>query len=95
MKQIKILGSGCAKCNQLYDAVKAVVEADGIQAELEKVQDIQQIVSYGVLTTPALVVDGQIRCAGMVPPADEIRQMLKDSPLRCCCGGSHDKGSCC
>jgi small redox-active disulfide protein 2 len=93
MKQVKILGSGCAKCNQLADAVKALIAAEGIEAEVQKVQDIQEIVSYGVMSTPALVVDGKVVCSGKVPSNDELRQMLTAAPKPSCCCGDHAKGT--
>jgi len=76
MKKIKILGTGCAKCNQLTDAVKAVIAAENIEAEVQKVEDMQQIVSYGVMSTPGLVVDGKVVCSGRIPSGDELREML-------------------
>ena len=76
MKQIKILGSGCAKCNQLTEAVKAVIASEGIDASVEKVQDIQKIMAYNVLSTPALVVDEEVRCKGRVPERDELKALL-------------------
>ncbi|TCD48828.1 thioredoxin family protein [Chlorobium sp. N1] len=98
MLQVKILGSGCAKCNQLAEAVRSVIERDGIEASVEKIEDIQEIVSYNVLSTPALVVDGEVRSAGRVPAADEIRSMLAPKAKGCCCrGGSTGAAdsSCC
>lgn len=92
MKQVKILGSGCAKCNQLADAVKAVIAAEGLDASVEKVEDIQQIVGYGVMSTPGLVVDGRVVCSGRLPSNDEIREMLTAQPHKCCCG-DHAKGT--
>ncbi|NTU68110.1 MAG: thioredoxin family protein [Chlorobiaceae bacterium] len=92
MKQVKILGAGCAKCNQLADAVKAVIAAEGIDASVEKVEDIQQIVGYGVMATPGLVVDGKVVCSGRVPSAAEIREMLTAQPHKCSCG-EHAKGT--
>ncbi|KZK73580.1 MAG: redox-active disulfide protein 2 [Pelodictyon luteolum] len=94
MIQVKILGTGCAKCNQLADAVQAAIAADGIVAEVEKVQDIQQIMSYNVLSTPALVVDGEVRSAGRVPSADELHSLLRPKAKGCCCKGSSGS-SCC
>jgi small redox-active disulfide protein 2 len=87
MKKVKILGSGCAKCNQLVDAVKAVIAAEGIEASVEKVEDIQQIMAYNVISTPALVVDEQVLCKGRVPSHEEIKELLKAKPQGCC--GSH------
>lgn len=76
MKQVKILGTGCAKCRQLADAVKAVIASEGIEAEVEKVEDIQKIMAYNVLATPALVVDGEVRSKGRVPGLDELKDLL-------------------
>jgi len=76
MKQVKILGTGCAKCNQLADAVKAVIASEGIEAEVEKVEDMQKIMAYNVLSTPALVVDGEVRSKGRVPGLDELKDLL-------------------
>lgn len=73
---IKVLGSGCAKCNQLEEAVKQAVAGAGLDAEIEKVTDIARIMGYGVMTTPALVVDGEVRVAGRVPSADELVALL-------------------
>lgn len=99
MKKIKILGSGCAKCNQLADAVKAVIAAEGIDASVEKVEDMQQIMAYNILSTPALVVDERVVCKGRTPSYDELKEMLSDKPQGCCCGshGSKENGksSCC
>ncbi|TLU87901.1 MAG: thioredoxin family protein [Chlorobium sp.] len=99
MKIVKILGSGCAKCNQLADAVKAVISKEGINAVVEKVEDIQQIMAYNILSTPALVVDEKVLCKGRVPSYDEIRELLMAKPQGCCCGtqGSKEKnsGGCC
>ena len=76
MKRIKILGSGCAKCHQLTDVVKAVIADEGIDASVEKIEDIQQIIAYHVLSTPALVVDEEVLCKGRVPSRDEIKDLL-------------------
>jgi len=101
MKQVKILGTGCAKCNQLADAVKAVIASEGIEAEVEKVEDMQKIMAYNVLSTPALVVDGEVRSKGRIPSASELKEMLAGPAERrgCCCGtqsgSSNDAGRCC
>lgn len=76
MKQIKILGSGCKKCNDLADKVKSVADSQGFEYEFEKVTDIAKIVSYGVMTTPALVVDGKVKVSGKIPSTDEIKELL-------------------
>jgi small redox-active disulfide protein 2 len=93
MKKVKILGSGCAKCNQLGDAVKAVIAAEGIDASVEKVDDIQQIMAYNVISTPALVVDEKVVCKGRVPSHEEIKELLTASPKGCCGGTNSSHGS--
>jgi small redox-active disulfide protein 2 len=75
--KIQILGTGCAKCNALTMAAEQAARALGLQYELEKVTDLNQIMSFGVMTTPALVVDGQVKVAGQVPSVEQIKTMLK------------------
>jgi small redox-active disulfide protein 2 len=73
---IKILGTGCAKCTKLHDEAQAVAEEMGLDYTLEKVSEIKDIMAYGVMVTPALVVDGKVVAVGKVPSRDEIRQSL-------------------
>jgi len=93
MKKVKILGSGCGKCNQLADAVKAVIASEGIEASVEKVEDIQQIMAYNILSTPALVVDEKVLCKGRVPSHEELKELLTNGPKGCC--GNHGSSNCC
>ncbi len=74
---VKVLGPGCAKCNKLYDETKKAIEDTGVSANLEKVVDLEEIVSYGVMMTPALVIDGEVKVSGKVPPAKRIAEFLK------------------
>jgi small redox-active disulfide protein 2 len=74
---IQILGTGCAKCKTLLANTQAAVQALGLSADVEKVEDIQQIIRFGVMTTPALVVDGTVKVAGRVPSAEEIKELLR------------------
>jgi len=74
--EVLVLGTGCAKCTKLYENAAAAIEALGVDAELSKVSDIQQIMSHGVMMTPALVVDGDVKVTGKVPSADEIKTWL-------------------
>lgn len=74
---IQILGTGCAKCKTLLTNTQAAVQALELSADVEKVEDIQQIIRFGVMTTPALVVDGTVKVAGRVPSADEIKELLR------------------
>ena len=76
---IKILGTGCAKCNALEKAVGDVVQQMQIEADIEKVKDMKQILEYPILTTPGLVIDGRVVCYGRVPGKDEIEKMIKDA----------------
>lgn len=76
---IKVLGSGCAKCNQLEEATRSAVAELGIDATVEKVSDLNDIVGYGIMTTPALVVDEQVKLAGRVPSLDEIKKILQSA----------------
>ena len=74
--KIQILGTGCAKCDALMMATEKAAQALGVQYELEKVTDLKQIMAFGVMVTPALVVDGKLKVSGKVPSVDEIKQML-------------------
>ena len=76
MKRLQILGVGCAKCKQLTANAEVAVKALGIQAQIEKVEQLQEIMKFGVMTTPALVVDGQVKSAGKVLSADDIKKFL-------------------
>jgi len=73
---IKILGPGCPKCKTLDKITREVVERNGINATITKVEDIMEIMKYGVMSTPALVVDEKVVIKGRVPSADEIKQLL-------------------
>lgn len=73
---IKILGSGCAKCKQLEENAKTAVSKSGVQAAIEKVGDMDQIMDYGVMMTPALVIDEEVKSAGKLLTVDEIQKML-------------------
>lgn len=74
--EIKILGTGCPKCKTLEKLTREVVVQNGIDASITKVEDIVEIMKYGVMTTPALVVDGKVEIRGRVPSSDEIKQVL-------------------
>lgn len=76
MKKIQILGGGCPKCKKLAENAEAAAKNLGIEYEIEKVTDIHQIVAYGVMITPGLVVDGEVKSSGKVLSAGEIREFL-------------------
>ena len=73
---IKVLGPGCAKCKEADALVRKVAEEMGINANIEKVTDIQEMLKLGVLSTPAVVVDGQVKCTGRIPSRDELLAWL-------------------
>jgi small redox-active disulfide protein 2 len=74
--KIQILGTGCAKCHALTAATEKAAQSLGLQCEIEKVTDLKSIMSFGVMTTPALVVDGQVKFSGKVPSVDELKSIL-------------------
>ncbi len=74
--KIEILGVGCARCKNLYNNTKKALEESGITADVVKVEDIPSIMKYGVMGTPALVIDGQVKCAGKVASVAEIMALL-------------------
>lgn len=76
--KIQILGTGCAKCEKLAELARQAAQQSGVEFTLEKVQDINAILAFGVMTTPALAVDGKVKAVGRVPPVDEIKKMLAD-----------------
>lgn len=73
---IKVLGSGCSNCKKLEENTKKAIEELGIEATLEKVTDFKKIMAYGVMKTPALVVDKKVKIMGRVPSPDEIKKYL-------------------
>jgi len=77
MKKIQILGTGCAKCTKLAENTEKAAKDLGIDYELEKVTDINKIMNYGVMTTPALVVDGEVKLAGRVPSPSDIEKLIR------------------
>jgi small redox-active disulfide protein 2 len=77
--KLQILGTGCAKCNALMMAVEKAAQSLGLPYELEKVTDLQRIMSFGVMTTPALVVDGQVKSRGKVPSVEQIKRLLRET----------------
>lgn len=76
MKKIQILGTGCPKCKILAANAEAAVKELGIEAQVEKVEKIRDIMKYGVMTTPALVIGGKVKSAGKVLDTEEIKKFL-------------------
>jgi small redox-active disulfide protein 2 len=76
MKKIEILGTGCAKCYKLEEETRRAADELGLDCQIEKVEDIQKITAYGVMMTPALVVNGQVKAVGKVPRLEDIKAMI-------------------
>ena len=76
MKNVKVLGTGCRNCQVTYRLIEEVARAKGVAVELEKVEKIDEIMAYGVMMTPALVVDGEVKSSGRIPAVSEIASWL-------------------
>ena len=76
MKEIKVLGPGCPKCIELMKQVEQAAQELSLDCNIEKVSDIVEITNYGVMMTPALIVDGETKMSGKVPSLDDIKTML-------------------
>ncbi|AKB17648.1 MULTISPECIES: thioredoxin family protein [unclassified Methanosarcina] len=74
--KIEVLGSGCAKCNKTKEMAEKAVKEMGVEAEIVKVEDFDKILGYGVMITPALVIDGDVKVAGKVPSVEDIKKWI-------------------
>jgi small redox-active disulfide protein 2 len=79
MKTIQILGAGCPKCKKLFEVSQQAVKDLGIDAEVTKVEDLNEILKFGVMMTPALVVDGEVKMSGRIPSKREMEQLFTDA----------------
>ena len=77
MKKLQILGTGCPKCKKLTENAEAAAKELGIDYEIEKVTNINDIMNFGVMMTPALAVDGEVKVVGKVSSVDEIKELIK------------------
>ena len=75
--KIEVLGSGCAKCRLLFERVKEAVKRGNINATVEYITDINEIIERGIMVSPVVLVDGEVKLSGIVPPVDEIVSILK------------------
>lgn len=95
--EIKVLGTGCANCRATYSVLEAVARDKGVDASITKVEDMKDIMSYGILATPGVVIDGVVVHSGGVPSRAKVEQWLTalapSASGACCCGGS--KSKCC
>lgn len=78
--KIEVLGTGCSKCKKTKEIIEKVLKQSGIEAEVVKVEDIEKIMSYGVMVTPAVVIDGDVKLAGKIPDEKDIKKM--DCPIK-------------
>ncbi|MCY2996172.1 MAG: thioredoxin family protein [Planctomycetota bacterium] len=74
---IQVLGTGCSRCKTLFEMVQKAVLETGVEAVVEKVEDIEKIMAYEILMTPGLVINGQVKAAGRIPKLEELKTMLQ------------------
>ena len=74
--RIQVLGTGCPKCNKTYENVRQAVAEAGVEAEIEKVEDLKSIMDFNVMMTPAVAIDGDVRVSGKVPSVEEIKGLI-------------------
>ena len=77
MVKLAVLGPGCPKCNKLYRETEQAAEELGLEFQMYKITDLRAISGFGVMTTPALVVDGEVRCVGKVPSLEELKKLIQ------------------
>lgn len=80
--KIKILGTGCAKCQKLYAEAEKAISLAGVPAELEKVEKIEDILKYGIVATPGLVIDDEVKASGRIPECQEIVSWIMTAEAR-------------
>ena len=73
---IQVLGTGCAKCRTLHEIVKKALQETGVDAQVEKVEDIRKIMAFEILMMPGLVIDGQVKTAGRLPMLEEVKELI-------------------
>jgi small redox-active disulfide protein 2 len=73
---IQVLGTGCTKCKTLYEMVTKAIQETGVDAEVKKVEDIQQIMAFELIMTPGLVINGEVKVAGRLPSVEEIKKLI-------------------
>lgn len=74
--EIKVLGSGCARCKSVYQVIEKVVKENNVDTVVEKVDDIMEIMKYNIMSTPAIVIDGVVKMKGQVPTESEVKKLL-------------------
>lgn len=95
MLTIKVLGTGCASCKTTFKLIEEAAQAQGVNITLEKVEDLPSIMSYGVMSTPAVVVNDVVVHAGGIPAASAVNQWLANAPTTAATGSCCSGGKCC
>ncbi len=97
MKVVKVLGSGCRNCEATAELVSRKAQELGVQVRLEKITDMAEIMAHGVMSTPGVIVDGELVHAGGMPSAEQVAAWLQGagSGEGGCCGGGTEEGGCC
>lgn len=93
--KIKVYGPGCARCTQTEALVKAVVAAKGDGIEVEKVSDLKEMMSLGIISTPAIAIDGVIKCTGRIPTREEVAAWIDNTPQTECSSAASQSGCGC
>ena len=76
--KIQILGTGCPKCKKTYEHAEQAVKELGICAEIEKIEDLKAIMNFGIMVTPAVAIDGDVKVSGKIPSVDEIKKYISE-----------------
>jgi len=95
MKKIKVLGTGCNNCKTTLQLIDEAARQKGLEIELEKVEELQHIMSYGVMSTPGVVIDERVVHAGGIPSSELINSWLEDTNAGDCCSGSDSSSAGC
>jgi len=77
--KIQVLGTGCPKCRKTYERVEEAIKDLGISADLEKVEDLKAIMGFGIMTTPAVAIDGEVKTVGKIPSVEEIKKHITEA----------------
>ncbi len=94
MTNIKVLGTGCTNCKTTLKLIQDAANAAGVEVELEKIEEMPEIMSYGIMSTPGVVVDGEVVHSGGIPSKDSINEWIKGNNGGCCSGDSSSSGCC-
>jgi small redox-active disulfide protein 2 len=76
--EIKILGTGCPRCKKTLDIVTEVLEENKIDAKITKVENVNDIINYGIMLTPAIVINEKVKCSGVIPGKDDVLRLIKE-----------------